>query len=366
MRNIIAISVVLGFSSPLLAQNSLFCEKLLEHPLQDTYSVSSKGSQFSGIKNIACSSEMDTFSEAQSNRANLGIDIPSYFDAVFSSKTDSSNYKTRLNEFCSSSDSELYIDTNVSIENENLNQSIASVLKDCANVVPHLYATVEPTKDLKKFLVTVSKKSGSTEIVDFSAVGSGAVSCSGELQNASPSNPVTINGSATFSCSRNDPRESMIISGNTLSDGALFANPVEIPGLEASVGDVIARMNAVEAQLPHTGMVAFFADEKCPNGWQYYNDLAGRYVVGLLPSAPGSSLAEPVGSALTDRENRAVGRHQHNMPDGSWSDGRGSPAHTDSSSDEFGKKNASRPTEWAGEIEGTNAPYISLRPCIKS
>lgn len=63
-----------------------------------------------------------------------------------------------------------------------------------------------------------------------------------------------------------------------------------------------------------TGAVMFFnianstSGNDCPSGWTEFTQLNGRYVVGL---AQGNTLATPVGSALSNQENRATGAHAH-------------------------------------------------------
>ena len=66
----------------------------------------------------------------------------------------------------------------------------------------------------------------------------------------------------------------------------------------------IERVSGVEA-----GTVIFTTAAGCPSGYVEYTPLQGRYLVGM-PSG-GTAAEATVGTALTDRENRAVGQHAH-------------------------------------------------------
>ena len=57
-----------------------------------------------------------------------------------------------------------------------------------------------------------------------------------------------------------------------------------------------------------TGAVIFTAADACPSGWTGYAAGEGRYLVGLVA---GGTAAGTVGTALSDQEDRRVGRHNH-------------------------------------------------------
>lgn len=108
-----------------------------------------------------------------------------------------------------------------------------------------------------------------------------------------------------------------------------------------------------------TGAVLYFNLTSCPAGWSELTAARGRYIVGLQS---GGSLGTAVGTALSNTENRATGRHNHALG-GLWvNQGNGSnPA---------GTANPERwspyETSYAGDVEGTNAPYIQLLTCQKN
>lgn len=56
-----------------------------------------------------------------------------------------------------------------------------------------------------------------------------------------------------------------------------------------------------------SALTAYFPDS-CPSGWSEYTDARGRYIVGL-PS--GGDKEGTVGTALSDKQDRAVGQHNH-------------------------------------------------------
>ncbi len=54
-------------------------------------------------------------------------------------------------------------------------------------------------------------------------------------------------------------------------------------------------------------LIGYFPSS-CPSGWAEYTGARGRYIVGT-PS--GGDMADTVGSALTNKEDRSVGQHNH-------------------------------------------------------
>jgi hypothetical protein len=128
------------------------------------------------------------------------------------------------------------------------------------------------------------------------------------------------------------------------------------------------------------GAVMFFALASCPAGWTEYTAAQGRYMVGLQP---GGTLEKTDGTALTDGEDRPVGKHTHSVTD---------PGHTHDLSANpilvggnvtsqrlqgtqslaYNQPLTTAPAftgisiDPAGAVDGTNAPYIQLLACKKS
>jgi len=131
-----------------------------------------------------------------------------------------------------------------------------------------------------------------------------------------------------------------------------------------------AQTSAASIGVP-PGMVAFFQGLSCPNGWRSApGTWEGRY---LVMSIAGHSAGNTVGNALTHGENRPTGQHAHDIQTAfyggscssncaSWGGSRGinrAPRTTTST--------RPRPEDGGMTIsEGTNAPYVALRACIKA
>ena len=116
----------------------------------------------------------------------------------------------------------------------------------------------------------------------------------------------------------------------------------------------------------------------CPAGWTEPATAQGRYLVSL-PSR--SALAQSVGTALTDGENRPVGRHLHAFSDPGHSHTINYDRHGGNNGgpvDYAGPKAFGTPTSFtstsnttgisiqnSGTTAGTNAPHVELLVCQK-
>lgn len=126
-----------------------------------------------------------------------------------------------------------------------------------------------------------------------------------------------------------------------------------------------------------SGAVMFFNLSACPTGWTELTSAQGRYVVGR---SAGGTLAGTVGTALSNLENRPVGRHTHVVSDpghshtlpgnfyvhyvdpliGPWLFRPDAPTKATTESSTTGVTIAN-----AGSVDGTPAPYIQLLICQK-
>jgi hypothetical protein len=138
-----------------------------------------------------------------------------------------------------------------------------------------------------------------------------------------------------------------------------------------------------------SGAVEFYALSQCPVGWSPYEAARGRYVVGL---DSGGTVDGTVGTPLTPGENRAVGQHNHvlNDPGHRHRILQASPILVGGNvtpSRVMGTTSSSQLTELpdnpaalqqalsdettgitinpAGNVPGTNAPYVQLLACKK-
>ena len=123
----------------------------------------------------------------------------------------------------------------------------------------------------------------------------------------------------------------------------------------------------------------FFNLAACPAGWGDLTAAQGRYLVGL-PS--GGTLAQSVGTALTDGDNRAVGQHGHAVSDPghrhtvdyqSLGGNNGGAYQTYMAQEPSGtaktfltrSATTGITVQSAGAVAGTNAPYLELLVCQK-
>ena len=158
--------------------------------------------------------------------------------------------------------------------------------------------------------------------------------------------------------------------GVHVQDGDIYASGYARGGAQVCIG---ADCRSSWGDAP-SGSVSFFNLSSCPTGWSEYTAARGRYIVGL-PS--GGTLAGTVGTALSNLQNRAVGQHTHTVTD---------PGHfhyTDVSRQstiggtlgndmDFAFLDDLTDTAYtgisidnAGDVAGTNAPYIQLLICEK-
>jgi hypothetical protein len=127
-----------------------------------------------------------------------------------------------------------------------------------------------------------------------------------------------------------------------------------------------------------TGAVMYFDLTACPAGWSSFAPAHGRYVVGLRP---GGTLERAVGTALAEGEDRATGRHTHTITDPGHS--HSGPADSSLSGGNVQVQSFQGSADpgtlslttnlaatgitvnAAGEVTGTNAPYVQLLACRK-
>ncbi|MCI5149246.1 MAG: hypothetical protein D3916_07655 [Candidatus Electrothrix sp. MAN1_4] len=144
-------------------------------------------------------------------------------------------------------------------------------------------------------------------------------------------------------------------------------------------------------------IVGMFYQESCPEGWEEVSNMNGRYIVGVTSN--GARIGETIGTPLKPQENRVVGKHGH--PLGTTGNhthsvaNAGNHAHSFSGARDYtsgaGDHDRAKPTgasrstnragnhshglgtsgqhthslSDAGNVEGTNAPYIQLLACRK-
>jgi len=168
-----------------------------------------------------------------------------------------------------------------------------------------------------------------------------------------------------------------------------FSSDLTISSLNTSgvvTNDNTGKLSTV-ATVPSTnggvpsGAVMFFDLAACPAGWSEMTSARGRYIAGKTSSG---TLAATVGTALTDKENRAVGKHNHSITDPGHGHSlsnvvsAGHTAYNDSTTcvnvvPRFGlisivtalANTTGITLGSSGDVDGTNAPYIQLLTCKK-
>jgi hypothetical protein len=205
------------------------------------------------------------------------------------------------------------------------------------------------------------------------------------IGTASPTQTLTVIGTANVTGNISLGTNVLFVDNTSGRVGIGTLNPtheLHVVGDANITGTVKANNltvgNVTDAYVP-AGAVMFFSLGSCPSGWSEFTSVRGRYIVGL-PS--GGTLAGTVGTALSDQENRAVGKHnhsiidpahEHTLPTRSIGDGSLASSMPQGSSESSGSI-ANDPINSAttdvtindtGSVAGTNAPYIQLLSCQK-
>jgi len=165
-----------------------------------------------------------------------------------------------------------------------------------------------------------------------------------------------------------------------------LATGTTLGGLEVSTGSHTTSLDwssitgvpdaVVSGGVP-SGTVIFYNGETCPDGYSELLGAQGRYLVGRTP---GGTLGAAVGTELADQEDRATGKHTHDVNDpghqhglrmvhqsgntysGTWTatpEPRAETWTSDQTSDAYTDISIVE----AGTTEGTSAPYLQLTIC---
>jgi hypothetical protein len=118
----------------------------------------------------------------------------------------------------------------------------------------------------------------------------------------------------------------------SLSTGALQGHPVTstVPTADQVLTWNGAQWAPTSAQGVPSSMIMFFDLSSCPTGWSEYTNARGRYLVGV---PAGGAKGITVGNALSNGENRSVGRHAHSINNVGHSHSINDPGHIHSIND---------------------------------
>lgn len=349
------------------AQES-FCEPLLKDGIYDRSQVMGSSYTLSKMRTIICQSKYSTFQEASASSTDIGISVPDYFDANFGGKTTEENYSTRREQYCNSANSTAISQGSSYFNIATASETVAKAYISCVQNLKKAYGYVEPSSDLKVFTVTFRKPEGVVEISSFKTSESD-VKCSDGLLDATPQQPIKVNGSASFICTREDPSAPITLSATTLGDGAMFSGSTELPGTSATIKSILERLASLEGSLTPSGQVGYFTLSKCPMGWERIpKNWEGRYFVSTVNETDPRLV---VGVALGVGENRATGDHTHKTQ-AAFTGGNC----TSAGCAKWGQTSdiQRNPLVTGGPIidgveakrtPGTNAPYVTLTACIK-
>lgn len=125
----------------------------------------------------------------------------------------------------------------------------------------------------------------------------------------------------------------------------------------------IAELRSALSPYSARSLVVSVLSDTCPEHWVPFEPARGRYLVGALSSGEVGKL---VGESLKDGENRSVGAHSHAYK--YMTAGGDSPSKNNALAFAGGPHGALRKypieqTESSGDVQGTNAPYVTVLFC---
>ena len=349
------------------------CRSIVQYGTFDVFNNFTDQQDFSVTRHLVCRDSMTKFDSARSIETTLNIPITETLRAAFGQDVNESNYREAREKFClldyaqaSSSDQAI---SQIRKASATISQAFNKCIFDLSSQ-NGFFGYITPGRDKAAFAVNISYRTNADQTYNLTGISSVPVEieCSNNEQDASRENPVALNGTQTILCKSTDPNKSLLIAVNT--DKGDIRGPdgsaIQLAGRDETLSDLQRRVTALESRAVQSGEVAYYATPKCPSGWSDYARAEGRYVVGLAPTG---NLGEMVGRELAPKENRAVGRHRHDITL------RGI-VHNGDSRDaiitEFYhrsnvKINVNIPgkSEWSGNIPDTNAPYVQLKACVK-
>lgn len=364
------ISAILLFSGTAHAQQSV-CQIMMKDGLVETRTNAVDDRAVNIVKNIVCSSSFDTYDKGKNAHMGGSFDLIGVLKGSPDDTVNINNYAEKRSKFCEMNTSDFigstYRTTSITTINTQLAKEFGNCVRETSQQTGGSYAYLQPSSDLTSFVVKAYKMVGYADIEEFSAYPM-PTSCTGGLLKASKTNPVRVNGAKEFLCVNSDPNRVVTVVGNFAGDGNMFANDSsarEIPSRKNAIdllSEKVAKLQKdIEQGGAKSGMVAFFTS-RCPSpAWDDYKKLNGRYVVGVTSEG---ETEETVGKKLKDKENRAVGKHSHRYQ-------RPNPRMATNANNESryttlrNVQNGNAKTLPEGAEDGTNAPYVQLKACIK-
>jgi hypothetical protein len=356
------------------------CKSLLKYGTFDEFDSWSDKERFDFSYHAVCRSNISSFSEAKNVNNEIGVDIIELIGSTLQRNVTEQNFKTLRSQYCSKSYSEASGSSRFMINVRRASRVLSTAFKDCVTSFRRGFsAHVSQTSDKNAFAVHISYLTDGESDFEIHQVSAQPVkiSCAQNEHMASPESPIKRIGSTTLNCRNLEPEKSFILAVNTNRGSLGGANTagVELPGTEETLSDLNARLDKLELNMVHTGTIAFFLNEKCPESWSPLpNDLSGRHVVIVNGQ---KTIGAVVGHSLKDKENRPVGRHSHSYKDITFAHINGWNSAPNGQPDGEGLNAAwkhngparrgtfTKNTATSGNFDGTNAPYVQLLACQK-
>ena len=377
------------------ATASTTCDILANSAIrQDELLYASDTKQFTYIQKLVAQEKYSSYQEAQSSKLDFDLSIPEYVDATLGTKSDSTNWSTNRQKFLSISVESASLNSRQYGSMKTMSESIVRAISNCAVELANLSKS--------GIFVSLDKWSPDTSIFSIkitrSTSGTSTWNLKGLRVNTEPKSdaecwgdgnvdwlkkkyPATVDGSMALNCTKSSMATAIV----SLSNDVDAPITLRIPGVGDKWESFEGRLRSLERQVVPSGTLAYFSLSECPLGWEVSQSAIGRYIVGV--SANGE-LGATVGTRLSDRENRATGKHSHSPKDGAGRlTARTFVGHGDAATSnggvqssggdccnyrEFDTQNvpvqASPMPDGAstsGDVAGTNAPYVQLLACTK-
>ncbi len=379
--SIFRIFILLMSTSISVNADTEICKSIVGYGTFDSSDTYTDSERFKLSQHVLCSSSTSTYASAKNSETSLGIPITETLSAAFGKNVGENNFNEARNKFCqldyTTASSSYYLFQKIRSASSRISRSF----NDCVTEVIRkqgFFGYVTQSRDKRAFSINLTYRSNADvdyKLLDISS-RPGKLECDRAAHLASPEQPLELKGSVTLLCEPSDPDQTFLIAINTDKGDVTGPDgePIELVGRLETLRDLQSRLTAVESKVTPRNQVAFFNHEECPQGWSRYHKADGRYVLGQQENG---ELEAVVGSPLSDKENRVVGKHQHNFEDttfahpNGWSgvspgpDGNG--LRTEWRHDSGVKRGRiGTKTSFTGKVEGTNSPYIQLLACIKN
>jgi hypothetical protein len=156
-------------------------------------------------------------------------------------------------------------------------------------------------------------------------IGTSAPSAKLEVKgNVSLNNTLYVTESGKVGIGTTNPSHELNVIGDVNITGDLYVNSSSVYLGDKKLSNENGELQYDGKNVTPAGMIVIF-NGSCPTGWTEVEATRGRYVVGTPLGGTNGSM---VGTALTNGENREVGKHSHSVDPPSTASGTQSASHT--------------------------------------